>query len=137
MEEQAPDSPARAMTKETRRLLETFICIIPQRSAPSNYRALIAASPIRARQPIVARAESWQLIQRVFEPGQRQRDADALFGGLKDDESRGFAILHLIKELVVHDDFGDAAVGETAHEGRPADVDLIDFQTKARRDQHA
>ena len=37
----------------------------------------------------------------------------------------------------IHHDFGDAACRQTAHEARPADVDIVDLEPESRRQQHA
>src|ERR1700722_5191945 len=44
------------------------------------------------------------------------READAFFRRLEDDEGRGLAGTQLVDQGVVHDHFGNAAVGQAAHE---------------------
>ena len=56
------------------------------------------------------------------------RKADALFRCLEDDEGRGLAGAQLPHQFLVHDHFGDAAVGQAAHEAGAADVGLVDLE---------
>ena len=46
-------------------------------------------------------------------------------------------VRNLIDQIVVHDDFGDAAVGQAAHEAGAADVVVVDLQAEPRRQQDA
>src|SRR6266567_1411196 len=80
---------------------------------------------------------SWQLVESVAEPLEAHRNADALFGSLENDEGRGLAGAQLLDQIVVHDHFGDAAVGQATHEPGPADVGLVDLQPEPGRQQHA
>src|SRR3954449_9914814 len=80
---------------------------------------------------------SGQFFVAVFEPGKVQRDTDAFFRRLIDDEGGGLAGPHLVDQLVFHDDFGDATGRQAAHEAGTADIGLIDFEAEAVRQQHA
>src|SRR5271156_3643145 len=80
---------------------------------------------------------SWQLVETLAETLQAHGEADALLGRLEDDESRGLTGAHLLDQLVIHDDLGDAAVGQAAHEAGAADVVVVDLQAEPRGQQHA
>jgi len=57
--------------------------------------------------------------------------ADALFGGLEDDERRGLGGAELTQELVVHHDFGNAAIGrQRTNPARPTS-DVVELQAEA------
>ena len=45
--------------------------------------------------------------------------------------------LELADELVIHNDLGDAAIRQTAHESGAADVGVVDLQSKPRRQENA
>ena len=63
-----------------------------------------------------------QLVEAFAETLQRHREANALFRRLEDDEGRGLGGAELAEQLVVHDDLGDAAIGQAADEAGAADV---------------
>src|SRR4029077_11142169 len=52
-----------------------------------------------------------QLVIALAERVQAERKADALFGGLEDDEGRGLGGAELAEQLFIHHHFGDAAIG--------------------------
>src|ERR1043165_8712136 len=62
----------------------------------------------------IAPPELRQLVVPLAEPVQAEREADAFFRGLEDDEGRGLGGAELTQELFVHHDFGDAAIGQAA-----------------------
>src|SRR5437588_12162323 len=70
---------------------------------------------------------SRQLVEPVAEPVQAEREADALFGGLEDDEGRGLGAAELAEQLVVHHHLGDAAIGQASHKTGAADVLIVEF----------
>src|SRR5690349_79800 len=78
-----------------------------------------------------------QLVVAFAEAGETHRKADAFLRRLEDDESRGRAAAQFADEGLVHDYFGDAAVGQAAHEAGAADVDIVDLEAEARRQQNA
>src|SRR5215210_8779949 len=57
-----------------------------------------------------------QTVEPRPEPVQGHGNADALLGRLEDDEGRGLALPHLVDQGVFHDDLGDTARCQTAHE---------------------
>src|SRR5215208_4465770 len=68
-----------------------------------------------------------QLVIPLRQPVQAEREADTLFGGLEDDEGGGLGALEQAQELVVHDNLGDAAVGQAAHEAGAVDVLVVEL----------
>src|SRR5579864_5664120 len=93
----------------------------------ADYASLIADPPYASRQFVVAVAKTLQAHGK----------ADAFFGRLENDEGRGLAVAQLVDQVVVHDHFGDAAVGQAAHETSAADVLIVDLQPQPRGNQHA
>src|SRR6185437_3101208 len=83
------------------------------------------------------RAGLRKLVVAFAETFQAHRKPDAFFRGLEDDEGRGFPIAQFLDQFVVHHDFRDAAVGQTAHESCAADVGLVDLEAQPRWQQHA
>jgi hypothetical protein len=59
----------------------------------------------------VSEVPSRQLIIPLADPVQAERKPDPLFRRLENDERRGLGGTQLPEQLVVHHDFGDAAVG--------------------------
>src|SRR5581483_1845213 len=76
-----------------------------------------------------------QLVEAFTEALEAQREADAFFRRLEDDEGRRLAVAQLPDQLVVHHHFGEASARQAAHEAGPAHVGLVDDETKAGRDQ--
>src|SRR6266566_8256151 len=71
---------------------------------------------------------SRQLVEAFAEPVQAERKADALFGGLEDDEGRGLGAAQLAQELVVHYHFRNAAIGQAAYKTGAANILVIELQ---------
>src|SRR5665647_804037 len=69
-----------------------------------------------------------QLIVALAETGEAHRKADAFLRRLEDDEGRVLAGAKFLDELVVHDHFGDATVGQAAHETGAADIGGVDLE---------
>src|SRR5262245_6703779 len=69
-----------------------------------------------------------QLVVAFAESGQAHREADAFLRCLKDNECCRFARAQLLDQLVVHDHFRDAAVGQAANKAGAADVGLVDLE---------
>src|SRR5580693_6788068 len=95
------------------------------RVSPCSTRATALAGP------------SGQLVEAFAKALQAHREADALLGRLEDDEGRGLAGAHLLDQLVFHDHFGDAAIGQAAHEAGAADIVVVDLQAQPRWQQDA
>src|SRR6185295_2424195 len=66
-----------------------------------------------------------------------QRNADAFLRRLENNKGRVLAASKLPDELIVHDDFGNASIGETAHETGATNIRAVDFQTENGRQQDA
>lgn len=71
-----------------------------------------------------------QLVVALAEPVQAEREADAFFRRLKNDESGGLGAAELAEQLVFEDDLGDAAVGEAADEAGAADVLVVELESE-------
>ena len=71
---------------------------------------------------------SRQLVIPIRQPVQTERKPDPLFGGLEDDEGRGLGGAKLAEQLVVHHDFGNAAIGQAADKTGAADVDIVEMR---------
>src|ERR1700676_5793581 len=91
----------------------------------------------RATAYIARQNASRQLVIPFPEPVQAQRKPDPLFRGLEDDERRGLGGAELTQELVVHHDFGNAAVGQAADKSGAADVDIVELQAEPGGQEHA
>src|SRR6202022_3266932 len=74
-----------------------------------------------------------QLVEILTEALETYGKADALLGRLENDESRGLPAAQLLEQIVIHHHFGNAAVGQAAHESGAADVDLVDLEPEAGR----
>src|ERR1700722_7972232 len=85
----------------------------------------------RATAYVARQNASRQLVIPLAKPVQAQRKPDALFGGFEDDEGRGLGGPELTQELVVHHDFGNAAIGQAADKAGAADVDIVELQAEA------
>src|ERR1700722_6971279 len=103
-----------------------------QSQKPAAYSSFLCRGQMVRRQWILR-----QLLDRIPEAGKGERDADPLLRRLKDDEGRRLSILHLVDQFVFHHDFGDAAIGQAAHETGAADIGLVDLEAEARGNQHA
>src|SRR5437764_12449606 len=80
---------------------------------------------------------SRQLIEPFTEPVQAEREADALFGGFEDDESCRLGAAQLAQELVVHHDFGHAAIGQAPDKAGAANILVIELEAEPGGQQHA
>src|SRR5579864_2818034 len=78
-----------------------------------------------------------QLVVALTKALQAHRKADAFLGRLEDDEGRGLAVAQFVDQIVVHDHFGDAAVGQAAYEAGAADIVVVDLEPEPRGDQDA
>src|SRR5215210_7748871 len=98
----------------------------PSPGAPQPARAAIPsttkACPALRFNPlfITVPPPSLYCLRKGIEPGrepvQRHGNADSLLGRLEDDEGGLLAGLHLVDQVVLHDDLGDAARRQAAHE---------------------
>src|SRR5712664_2940339 len=80
---------------------------------------------------------SRQLVVPLADAVQAQRKPDPLFGGLENNKRRGLSGAELAQKLVVHHDLGDAAIGQAADKAGAADILIVEFEAKPRRQQHA
>src|SRR5215213_6948278 len=87
---------------------------------------VMISSPAALRQTVEARPEAVQ----------GDGDADPLLRGLEDDEGGALPLLHLVDEGVLHDDLGDAAGSQAAHEAGAANIGLVDLEAEAGRQEH-
>src|SRR4051795_5578725 len=78
-----------------------------------------------------------QLVIALAEPVQAEREADAFFRGLEDDEGRGLGSAELAEQLVVHDDLGDAAIGQAADKAGTAYVLVVELEAEAGGQENA
>src|SRR5512139_3503505 len=78
-----------------------------------------------------------QLVVALAEAGKAHREPNSFLRRLEDNEGCRLADAQLLDQLVIHDDFGDAAVRQAPHKTGAADVRLVDLQAKARRQQYA
>src|SRR5215475_8395808 len=82
-------------------------------------------------------AEAWprgvsrQLVVALAETGKAHWEADTFFRCLENNEGRALAGTKFLDEFVVHDNFGDASVGQATHETRPSDIRLIDLEPQS------
>src|SRR6202047_3425997 len=80
---------------------------------------------------------SGQLIEPLAEPGEADRNSDAFFGFGKNDEVRLLAGFQQSHELLVHAEFGDAAVRDAIDEAGGAKELLADLQAQSFGQQQA
>src|SRR5215472_9357621 len=80
---------------------------------------------------------SRQLVKALRKSVQAERKSDALLWRLEDDEGRRLGSLQLAEQLVVHDNFGDAAVRKAAHEAGAPHVLVVELQAQSGGQQHA
>ena len=66
--------------------------------------------------------------KRFLEAGKRDRDSDARFLGLEDDEDCRLAALELLNERIVDHDLRVACKAVAAQERRMADVLVVDLE---------
>src|SRR5215510_6453802 len=59
-------------------------------------------------------ARLWQFVVALAEALQANREADAFFGRLEDDEGRGLAGAQLLEQIVIHDYLGNAPTWQAA-----------------------
>src|SRR5260370_41054122 len=78
-----------------------------------------------------------QLVETFAEAFEAHGKADALLRRLKNDESRSLPAAQLLEQIVIHHHLGDATVGQAADKTGSADVDLVNLEPKAGRQQHA
>src|SRR5262249_38013444 len=78
-----------------------------------------------------------QLVVTLAKAGKAHREADAFFRCLENNEGRGLAVAELLDQLVVHDDFGNAAIRQAAHKAGAPDISLVNLEPQARRQQYA
>src|SRR4030088_589950 len=80
---------------------------------------------------------SRQLVVPLAKSVQTEREADALFGGLENDEGRGLGAAQLTQKLIVHHHLRHAAIGQASDKTGAADILIVELQTQAWRQQHA
>src|SRR6516162_30124 len=88
------------------------------------------------------RKDAWpgvlrQLVVALAEALEAHRETDAFFGRLEDDESRGLAVAQLLDQVIVHNNFGHAPIGQTTDEASASDVGLVDLEPEAGGKQYA
>src|SRR5262245_19159461 len=79
----------------------------------------------------------FQIRQRVAEALQADRDANAGFRRIEDDEHGGASAHHLLDHLVLQHHLGYAALLAAFEERRVADILVIDLESKAGGQEHA
>src|SRR5262249_58630815 len=90
-----------------------------------------------ASEPACGTLGSRQFVVTGSEALEAHGKADALFGRLENEERGGGTGAQLFDELVIHDDLRITALRQTAHKDCPPNVDLIDLEPQAGRQQHS
>src|SRR5690606_30467317 len=129
----APGNSAASPDAETARASPAARCFFAGFFFRSRYRDEPPPNSEAAHRSI-HRAQSGKAIG---EARQRNRNADAGFLGLENNEDRGLPGLELLDQLVLDGDLRIAGKGVTAQEGGVADVGAVHLEADAGRQQNA
>src|SRR5262245_42799643 len=94
-------------------------------------------SPFSVADFFAARLRLLEVAQGVAEALERDRNADAGFRRIKNDEHRGCALFHLGDDVVLEHDLGDATASAAFEERGVADILAVDLEAQSRRQEHA
>ena len=74
---------------------------------------------------------SWKRGESACEPVQRNRNTDAFLGSFEHHEDSRLSISENIKQVIIHYDLGDAAVGQAAHKSHTPHILTVNVKPKA------